>query len=371
MILFPSVHHTRITENKMELTSPARGVRRGMEKERMGRVILAVGLVLVASTAVVGVFRGGRGGKIALYGMATEEALSELSFAGSGANALGLSGSCTACSARILARHQPWDPSSRIDPEGALSCTEEGACAEASKHAAYLAAMGALPHGVQELSQGAALGAASIDRMSKEQFMYDVSQLDTRQLALNWQRARVFARFAGAPRPAGTTYALATIVPPVDPKGRPVPAWLKFTPTAMSLFAMDEQVPGGATKAVQQQIATISQGGTSALDTVTPFTLPGGGTHHVESLAQVRDAQCPALIPLTLPPRHALPSLPTAAAHGAEFGHRQRQRFTAASLHPMSLSRPLKPCLFHLSGLRSAERVRVLHPKPLPVVWRL
>ena len=279
--------------------------------ERAGRIFVACALAVVAVAAVAGVFGGSEGasgaggragmtwwsggeGRTALFGMmGAEEALSELTFSGSGAKALALSGACQACTSRILEKHKPWVASDRIDPEEALSCASEGACKEASKQSAILAAKTSIPRtvGAQQLAESRA-GRSPAMRMSKEEFMYEVRELDAEQLALNWQKARLFAKYAGAPRAAGTTYALATVVPAVDPKGRPVPSWLKFTPTAMSLFQMGQE-PAGATKAVEQEMATEFAGGLKPLSTVTPMSSPGGGMpHHTQQLATSHAQVC-------------------------------------------------------------------------------
>jgi len=78
---------------------------------------------------------------------------------------------------------------------------------------------------------------------SKEQLAYDAKQLDKQQLALNWQRARVFARYFGGPDAKKQDLVLADWVVPLDTKGRPVPAWLAFQPTNVLATQQLAQLP--------------------------------------------------------------------------------------------------------------------------------
>ena len=101
---------------------------------------------------------------------------------------------------------------------------------------------------------------------------HNCAHRDRKQLQLNWRRAKVFAEYAGAPRKTGTTYVLATWVPPLDPQGRPVPSWLTFQPTALSQFLMS-QAPSAQSQ-LSQQLSQQTIGGLQALETVTPLSKP-------------------------------------------------------------------------------------------------
>ncbi len=190
---------------------------------------------------------------------------------------------CASCAESILSKHLPWQEGSMLDPEDALSCATEGACSAAAKQAAELALSHPSSERLEELAEIDGIWpkeqekaqkkpneANDVEKMSKEQFAYDSRVLDREQLALNWRRAKVFAEYAGAPRASGTTYVLATWVPPLDPLGRPVPSWLTFQPTALSQFLMS-QAPSLQT-ALNQQFSQQAVGGLKPLETVTPLS---------------------------------------------------------------------------------------------------
>ena len=148
---------------------------------------------------------------------------------------------CATCMASILNENKPWK-TSLFDAGHALSCASEGSCA------AQVLAAGGSHRSVGNTMSLAASEAAALGP-SKEQLAYDAKQLDREQLTLNWNRARVFARYFGAPDAKKQDLVLADWVVPLDTMGRPVPAWLAFQPTSVVGTQQLAELPAAASPA--------------------------------------------------------------------------------------------------------------------------
>lgn len=135
-----------------------------------------------------------------------------------------LSAECSGCLSSILRENPPWARAPSFDPKTAMLCVSS------SCHYASLGAP--LATTTQQLTAlpGAAKWGASVRSKISAAMTREQDKLDVEQLELNWQRARIFSQFVGPPAKAGHRMVLAEFVPPLDPRGRPVPSWLKFTP---------------------------------------------------------------------------------------------------------------------------------------------
>jgi len=215
-----------------------------------------------------------------------------------------LSAACSGCLSSILRENPPWASAPSFDPKHAMLCVS-ASCASAT-----LAARPA--RGAQELSglpAGAAApaGASSAAKLTAE-MRREQQRLDAQQLELNWQRARLFSQFVGPPGTAkAPTMVLADFVPPLDPQGRPVPAWLKFTPagqpagaspagaaTASGLFGVGGAWDPEAAHPFKVAPTTILTNNTNCYALDTCSTCLGGGCAWCHG-AEVCGTSCPRL----------------------------------------------------------------------------
>lgn len=212
--------------------------------ERSGRVYLRWALATSAVCVAIVVLAMGQGGEVQgtvlsvasrMRGLQVQEAFESPVMGPHFVRPRG-EPACATCMASILDTNKPWK-TSYLDAGHALSCASEGDCA-----AEVLAAAGRRGAGGSSTMSLAASEAATLGP-SKEQLAYDAKQLDKQQLALNWQRARVFARYFGGPDAKKQDLVLADWVVPLDTKGRPVPAWLAFQPTNVLATQQLAQLP--------------------------------------------------------------------------------------------------------------------------------
>jgi hypothetical protein len=201
-----------------------------------------------------------------------------------------LDSACSSCLSTILRDNAPWAVDPSFDPKDASLCVVascKGSTLQ-SRPASATQQLSGLPEGMRARPSK----TQQLALLSKEQH-----RLDTQQLELNWKRARVFARFMGAPGKS-TKMVLADWVPPLDPRGRPVPSWLKFVPAGAAgtsgLFGTNGAWDPEAEDPTKQQSPAVMANNTLcyAQDTCATCVQSGCAWCHG---AAVCGTSCPAL----------------------------------------------------------------------------